>query len=265
MGGILKFTQKYLEGFQSVTFFRMLSYGIIFSAVMTLAIGWSQDVFAPKADFPYIVIKQQSFWIAVIFASFSFLFAFAGYVSDQDAREDILSPFRRKLVGYWEVRALTWKIEGGAVTQEHVVTHCTIGIEDVGRKLILHFDITNSDIFKDQSMDITNVMIAFQGEPKKLIYFHDHELQLKQPIGVGPDQIVSAKFPFLGVLNINSINTDVNDMDGVWYDIDNSVFNLARRIPDLNGLDLLNDGIEKGAITFKGALSFKRLPRPTGL
>jgi hypothetical protein len=212
---------------------------------------------------PYIN-PNRSFWIPLVFVSFTFLFAFAGYLSNLQLKDDILSPVRRKLVGYWEVRAQTWVIEGQAISQKNVVTHCTIGIEDVGRKLILHFDISNSDIFADQSLDVTNVMIAFQGEPKKLIYFHDHELLLRNPVGSGSEQIVAARFPFLGVLNILSKNDATDEMTGVWYDIDNSIFNLARRIPDLKGLDELIDGVDRGSITFKGVLTFARLRAPAG-
>jgi hypothetical protein len=56
----------------------------------------------------------------------------------------------------------------------------------------------------------------------------------------------------------------VNEMIGVWYDIDNSVLNLARRIPDLRGMDELVHQVEMGSITFKGALTFRRIDRPAG-
>jgi hypothetical protein len=264
MSDILKFIQDIAKGFLLVPFFRMLFYGIIFSAIMTFIIGWSQGVILVSTAPPYLSNPNHSFWIPVFFVSFSFLFAFAGYLSNLQLKEDILSPIRRKLVGYWEVKAQTWKIDRDQIVKANVVTHCTVGIEDVGRKLILHFDITDSDIFADQSLDITNVMIAFQGEPKKLIYFQDHDLTLRMPIGTGNNQIVSARFPMLGVLNINSRNDDIDEMSGLWYDIDNSIFNLARRMPDLKGLDELVHGIESGSITFKGALSFKRIGKPAG-
>jgi hypothetical protein len=58
------------------------------------------------------------------------------------------------------------------------------------------FDITDSDVFADQSLDITNVMIAFQGEPKKLIYFQDHVLMLKNPgRGPAPTRLRAISFP----------------------------------------------------------------------
>lgn len=247
-----------------VPFFRMLFYGIIFAIIMTFLIGWSIGVFTPIPSFPYLTNTSHSPWIPVMFGSFSFLFAFAGYLSNLQLKEDILSPIRQKLVGIWEVRALTWKIDRTEIVQDEVVTYCTIGIEDVGRKLILHFDIANSDIFADQSLDITNVMIAFVGEPKKLIYFHDHELMLRQPVGTGAGQMTALRFPFLGVLNINSRNDEINEMSGVWYDIDNSVFNLARNIPNLKGMDALIEKLDKGSVTFKGPLSFRRIDKPAG-
>jgi hypothetical protein len=264
MDSLLKFFQELSKGFLVIPFFRMLCYGIFFSIIMTFLIGWSMDVFAVAATFPYVAAKGHSPWIPIMFGSFSFLFAFAGYLSNLQLKEDILSPIRQKLVGIWEVRAQTWKLDRSEIVAADVVTHCTIGIEDVGRKLILHFDITDSDIYADQSLDITNVMIAFVGEPKKLIYFQDQELTLRTPIGSGSAQIATARFPFLGVLNIHYRNNEINEMSGLWYDIDNSVFNLARRIPDLKGMDQLIDKLEKGSITFKGALSFRRIDNPAG-
>lgn len=264
MAKLLEFFKQVSEGFMIVPFFRMLFYGIIFAIIMTFVIGWSIGVFEIAKEAPFITRPSSSPWIPVIFVSFSFLFAFAGYLSNLQLKEDILSPMRQKLVGIWEVKAQTWKIDLSQIVQDEVVTHCAIGIEDVGRKLILHFDVTDSDIFADQSLDITNVMIAFAGEPKKLIYFHDYELTLREPIGSGPDQITTARFPFLGVLNISSKNDKIDEMKGVWYDIDNSVLNLARRIPDLKGMEKLIHEVETGSITFKGALTFRRIGPRSG-
>jgi hypothetical protein len=262
MTNLLKLVGEISKGFLIVPFFRMLFYGLIFSVIMTFLIGWTQGAFEVSAAFPYITNPSHSFWIPVVFVSFTFLFAFAGYLSNLQLKEDILSPIRRKLVGIWEVRARTWVIEKGRIVQDDIVTHCTIGIEDVGRKLILHFDVKNSDVFSDQSLDITNVLIAFQGEPKKLIYFNDHELQLKSSVGTGND--VTVKFPFLGVLTINSRNETIDEMTGLWYDIDNSIFNMAKQMPGLEGLNEITNGVEKGAITFKGALTFSRIVQPVG-
>ena len=73
---------------------------------------------------------------------------------------------------------------------------------------------------------------------------------LKNPVGTGSNQIASAGFPFLGVLNINSRNDNIDEMTGLWYDIDNSILNLAR-MPALKGLDDLFHGIESGSVTFE--------------
>jgi hypothetical protein len=72
------------------------------------------------------------------------------------------------------------------------------------------------------------------------------------------------RFPFLGVLNLISANDAINEMSGLWYDVDNSVLNLARRIPDLGGMDALMREVDKGSITFKGPLNFRRIDKPAG-
>jgi hypothetical protein len=183
-------------------------------------------------------------------------------MSDIWSREDILSPLRRKLVGYWSVRAQTWKIEDGKIECGFSTSFCTIGIEDIGRKLIMHFQIRHSDVFRDQELDVTSITLGYQTTPTQLVYFHNTELALKSPVGEGADQVTSLKFPFLGVLNISVRNDQVNRMEGYWYDVDNSIYNLARRIPNLNGLHDLMEAVQKGTVTFKGLLEFDRLPPP---
>jgi hypothetical protein len=128
----------------------------------------------------------------------------------------------------------------------------------------MHFELKNSDIFRDQALDVKNIMLSYQSEPRELIYFHDLELALRTPIGYGADQIAKLRFPFLGMLTIIVRNEKVNRMEGHWFDIDNSIFNFARRIPGLNALQDVSQALERGAITFKGSLEFDRLPPPAG-
>jgi hypothetical protein len=54
-------------------------------------------------------------------------------------------------------------------------------------------------------------------------------------------------------------------MSGYWYDIENSIFGLARKMPQLEGLDSYKAAIEAGAKTFRGSLEFERLPPPLGV
>jgi hypothetical protein len=255
---------KFLLEFNRNAFFRSLAYGIVFSIIMTVVIGYMMNVFHAVSSFPFFAVVEQHRWVGILFVSFSLLFAISGYISDSWYREDIFSPLRRKLVGYWSVRAQSWMIEGGRVENSFTTSFCTIGIEDIGRKLIMHFEIRNSDVFRDQELDVTSITFGFQAEPKQLIYFHNVELALKQPIGQGSEQINQIKFPFMGILNIIIRQDKVDKMEGYWYDVDNTMYNLARRIPNLGGLTELTEKVEKGAVTFKGSLEFNRLPPPAG-
>ena len=145
-----------------------------------------------------------------------------------------------------------------------MVSHCTIGIEQVSGKLVLHFDLTNSDVFKDQEFDITATTFSFDEAKRKLVYFHEAELELKEPVGTPPNQTTKIEFPFLGVLKIVSEQEKVNSMTGQWYDINNAIYHVARRMEPLSGFPELQKALENGAVTFGGALEFKRLPPPPG-
>jgi len=245
------------------SFFRALTYGIVFSLFMTLVIGYLSDVFdVNQSKFPYIVIKTPgtSYWVAILFASFSFLFAFFGYVSDINSREDILTPLRKKLVGNWQVRAQTWNIEATGIVLGYSVSYCTITIEDIGRKLSMRFEVRDSDIFIDQTIDITHITLSYRSEPRQLIYFHEFDLLLKQTVGEGPAATSKYHFPFLGILTLPLASDEIKEMSGRWYDIDNTIFNLAAHIPNLKGFDEISKSVNEGRITFKGDLRFTKLP-----
>lgn len=245
-------------------FFKSLAYGILFSLLMTVMIGFFADVLDfDTSKFPYIHRNETETarWLSLIFVSFSFLLAILGLISDIHSREDILTPLRKKLVGNWEVRAQTWAIEGDTIALRSTTSTCTITIEDIGRKLIMHFEIRESDIFADQDINITHITLSYSGEPRQLIYFHEFDLLLNDPIGEGSAKITKYTFPFLGILNISSKADEIKEMHGRWYDINNTVFDLARHKPNLKGFKELSEAVEGGRLTFKGDLRFKKLPK----
>jgi hypothetical protein len=258
-------TSIFVSGLGKNAFYRSLGFGIVFAIVMTLIIGGIEDVFLFPKEFPYFTVKSQSYWIGIIFVSFSLLFALLGYLSELNTRDDLLTPLRRELVGFWQVRAQTWTVDQGKIEFGWAISHCTIGIERLGGKLLVHFELSNSDIFKDQEFDITATAFSFDGAIRKLVYFYEAELELRKPIGVPPDQITKIEFPFLGVLKIEFENEKVNSMSGHWYDINNGIYHLARRMAPVSGLAELQKAVENGAVTFGGDLEFKRLKALPGM
>ena len=268
MSAALKKIADVLVGdFVKNVFFKSLSYGIIFALIMTYILGSIEGVFQPQTSFPYfhLMTANAPYWIGILFVTFALLFAIVGYVSQLNARDDLLTPLRKKLVGLWEVRSQSWTVQPGKITFGWIVSHCTIKIEPIGGKLLLQFEILKSDIFKDQRIDITTTAFSFDGAARKLIYFNEAQLDLKNPVGIPPDNITKIDFPFLGVLTIHFDDEErVNFMEGHWYDINNGVYNLARRMNNLDGLAHLSEAVEKGAATFGGAIEFKRLQAPAG-
>jgi hypothetical protein len=167
-------------------------------------------------------------------------------------------------VGFWEVRSQTWTIEQGKIEFGWAVSHCSIDIEQLSGKLLMHFELSNSDVFKDQKIDITATSFSFNGVTRKLVYFYETELDLRRPLGTPPDQIAKLDFPFLGVLTIKFDNERINYMSGRWYDVNNGIYNLARRMGPLIGFQELQQAVENGAVTFGGVLEFKRLQHGGG-
>jgi hypothetical protein len=260
MGDLLKkISDFFITGLGKNAFYRSLFFGILFSIIMTVIIGGIEGVFVFSKQFPYFTVASQVYWVGIIFVTFALLFAILGYLSELNVRDDLLTPLRKELVGFWKVRSQSWRLEEGKIQFGWVVSYCTIGIEQLGGKLILHFELSDSDVFKDQKIDITATAFSFDGANRKLVYFYETELELKKPIGTPPDQITKVDFPFLGVLKIEFENEKVSSMNGHWYDINNGVYNLARRMETLGGLDELRHAVENGAVTFGGVLEFKRL------
>jgi hypothetical protein len=181
-----------------------------------------------------------------------------GYLSELNVRDDLWTPLRKQLVGVWNVSSQTWIIKKDKIEFDWVPSVCTISIEPVGGKLNLHFEVSKSDVFEDQSFDITATTFSADARSKKLIYFYEAELQLKEPVGQAPTQMTKLDFPFLGVLRIMSDKerTTVSSMKGHWYDINNGIYNLATRMGSLAGLPELTAAVEKGAVTFGGELEF---------
>jgi hypothetical protein len=97
------------------------------------------------------------------------------------------------------------------------------------------------------------------------VYYHESQISLRDPVGSGADEINKIILPFIGVLDFKVENEEVNWMSGYWYDIENSMYRLAQKIPNLKGYEDFKSSIESGARAFKGTLEFKRLPRLPGM
>ena len=251
--------------FSKNTFFRAMGLGIPFALVMTVLIGGLEgDVIFQKDPPWFSVLPGQHRWIGIVFVLLTLLLTLVGYFGLLNARDDLLTPLRKKLVGVWEVRTQSWRIDQGKIAFGWVVSHCKISIESLAGKLTLRFDVQDSDVFKDQKIDVRTTAFSFEGAETKLVYFFETPLELKQPVGTPPDQITEIKFPFLGVLKIKFEDEQKVDlMTGQWFDINNAIYNLARRIDHLQGFDQLRVAVEQGAVTFGGRLEFKRLTAPT--
>jgi hypothetical protein len=243
----------------SNVFYRSLALGIVFAAIMTLLLGSFVGAFQPLQTFPWLKpMASDQYWIGILFVVLSLVFAFGGFLSDLWSRDDILSPIRRKLVGDWSVRVQTWKIANNTIELEYISEFCTIGIDDFGRKLFMHFEIKHSDVFSNANIDVVNINIQYQTSPMKLMYFYEADLELKKPLSEVPGALNKVIFPVVAVIEFKIENEKINKMSGVWYDIDNSMYSLALKMPGLVGIQALQNAVSHGSITFRGTIEFDR-------
>jgi hypothetical protein len=260
----LRTLQKVLfDGIRDNAFYRCLTYGICFSIVLTVIVGVIADVWTIDGTSPYLhtlsTAGSTRLLIAVMFISFTLLLAFFGYLNDLRAREDILTPLREKLRGVWEVRFQTWRFDHGPARLDYLREVCTIGIEAVGRKLYLHFKITDSELFQNTEFDVTSLSIQYQTEPKQLMYFHDTQLVLRQPIVTSDQTIDRISFPIVVILDFSVKNEQVTKMSGTWYDVDNMIYYIATRLPSVQKTEELKAALNSGATTFKGRVEFEKV------
>lgn len=261
-----KVLNVFLGDLRKNIFFRALGLSIPFAFVMTVLIGGLEGDVSLQKDFPwYEVTPGQHRWVGITFVLLTLLLTLVGDFSLRNARDDLLTPLRRKLVGIWEVRTKGWTIQKGKVEFGSMLSHCTISIEPLAGKLVLRFEVHNSDVFADQRIDIKTTAFSFEGSETQLVYFFDTAFRLREPVGTPPDQISALQFPFLGVLNINfGDEGSIDSMSGHWYDVNNAIYNLARHMDHLPGFAELRAAVENGAVTFGGALEFNRLHVPQG-
>jgi hypothetical protein len=163
--------------FEKNVFFRALALGIAFSIIVTVILGAFQGIFKLAKDFPFFEVAQQAYWVGIVFISFSLLFAIVGYLAALEVRDDLLTPLRKKLVGYWEVNSQTWLLQENKIEFGWTKSYSTIGIESVSGKLIMHFEIGHSDIFKDQAFNVTATAFSLDASTRKLVYFYETVLE----------------------------------------------------------------------------------------
>jgi hypothetical protein len=268
MPGILKKLADTLVGdFVRDAFLRSLAYGIIFALIITYVIGAIVGALDATTKWPFFILPPEGNhgWLGILFVSFALLLTLMNYLSRLNARDDLLTPLRRKLIGVWEVRSQSWQLHPNKIEFGWIISHCVISIGSVSGKLSMRFEIRNSDIFKDQDINIVTTAFSGDGSAIKLVYFHETQLELKDDLRVPKDAPASVDFPFLGVLRIKSKEDgSIDFMAGHWYDINNGVFNLARRMDHLAGLQDLSQAVENGAVTFGGAIEFRRIEPPAG-
>lgn len=172
-----------------------------------------------ESDFGF----NQSIVFAVLFLVFTLvLIGFLFFLFDREG-DDVYSIVRRKLVGDWTCTFSTVLLNDGAVDEGEVVRMAKIGIDPTTKKLLITFSQLESDLFKNRVFNLVGAGIDRTNNSYHLTIFGTYEQIMQKDVESisGRSEVI---MPVLYSLKFYAAeNTDVNEMEGSWYDLENVV------------------------------------------
>jgi hypothetical protein len=165
--------------------------------------------------------------------------------SRRDA-QDLLSVFREKLAGVWEMEFRSSAFgKGGEVVDEKGISYARFVVDERTRKLRISVSVKEDEFFESDDVVIEAITIWPVSEPKHLDYFHDLRLTLEN------GDIVRG--PIFAHLDIDFENDDPVRLAGTWYDLDGT-FARARK-----DFWTAQQRLAKGDLSLRGRVSFRRI------
>jgi hypothetical protein len=167
---------------------------------------------------------------------------------DVNRREklDLLSVFREKLAGVWEVEFRSTAFnEKGDVVDQRGHSYARFLVDEQTKKLRLLVNVKETDFTESDDVMIEAISIWPVMNPTHLDYFHDLRLTMED------GNIVRG--PIFAHLDIDFEDGEPNRLVGTWYDLDGA-FARARR-----NLWVEQQKPAKGELSLRGRITFRRI------
>lgn len=131
---------------------------------------------------------------------------------------------------------------------------CQIGIDATTKKLFMSMKMSQTDFFKEESLNISDISINPGVTPHRLVYYHILKRHLLDEIlnkdGSGNSEVEG---PIAGVVRFER-NTEgiIDKLDGHWYDLEGVFASRNRELASLtSGAALANSPPTSGTISFE--------------
>ena len=159
-------------------------------------------------------------------------------------KDDLLTTFRGRLVGIWEMTSMFWDYDPtGCLIERSSVSHARITVDEKTGKLKITMDLKAFRQWKEDEETVTAIIIWPVMEPKYLAYYHQFGLSLDTG-----EQIFGASFT---ILDIRYEEEEPVLLSGTWYDLDQSFSRINADYATRAGIKLQRELPPRGKIAFK--------------
>ena len=171
---------------------------------------------------------------------------------NKQSKLDLLSEFRAKLAGVWELdfRYSSYN-EAGDVIEARGVSFARFLLDEKTAKIRLLINVKADDYFESDDVMIEAISIWPVLAPKHLDYFHDLRLVMEETGDV-------ARGPIFVHLDIDYTEDAPIRLSGTWYDLDGT-FAKARR-----EYRAAQHRPANGDLSLRGRITYRRLDMPVG-
>lgn len=238
--------------------------GIAASLIMTLVAAAILGFNIRDKQYSFSLNHADAWIIFTIFATMSVAISVVAYYrlkeEHQKLTDDVLTPFRKELVGEWRVywSDVAYCNEGGAPSLEPTTDNdsCQFGIDNVG-KLFIESELHNHPMLEDWKRRIEDIAINLQ--QKRLTFYDEARFTIRENRMRGADErSFDAKFfVFLGVDDVDD-QMKVTRYKGRWYDLDGTFAKFKETLTRQMHSDLPSD------IHFprSGSVEYRKAPTP---
>lgn len=246
-------------------FFANLAFALAFSLLVTLAAGHFLHylVVVTSPSVGVTMGPEHGREVAGFFLGLLTLTTIGGLMSTRRAKDDVLTPIRRKLQGQWLANIDTYRLDdpkGGEardVIFGNFSNTCEFTIDPVTAKLVLTIHVQNTDLFQHTKVSTTNIHIEGKGKCSRLIFYETFEFSVNEAHAHEfADRTVV--MPMICVLDFDADQPAISSLNGYWYDIENTVFNTLSQVAGPPQLAKMKADLDDGRRTMKGNAEFLR-------
>ena len=155
----------------------------------------------------------EFFVLLATVAAISVLLSFRETNMQKLRNEDMLSGFRKKLAGYWEIEFRSWNYDDeGKIIESRPIDHALFDVDKDTYKLVVRLNVRDGPFWQKDQLTVRAVSIWPAKDPANLDLYYKPHLEMKSGRIVEGQVFVHTEIEFDRERPVR--------LSGVWYDLD---------------------------------------------